>query len=127
MKKNGVQLKANSIDDSMEHGIGYVPPDRRQEGIVVNLPIDQNIILANLKKYDGKPVLNSKLMNESVQQKIADLRIKCVNQKQQLLRLSGGNQQKVVLAKWLDRNPSVLIMNEPTRGVDIGAKVKSIN
>ncbi len=122
VKKNGVQLKANSIDDSMEHGIGYVPPDRRQEGIVVNLPIDQNIILANLKKYDGKPVLNSRLMNESVQQKIADLRIKCVNQKQQLLRLSGGNQQKVVLAKWLDRNPSVLIMNEPTRGVDIGAK-----
>lgn len=122
VRKDGNQIKANSIAASMDAGIGYVPPDRRQEGIIVDLPIDQNAILANLKKYNGKPVLNRSLMNSRVSRMIEDLHIKCVDQNQQVLRLSGGNQQKVVLAKWLDRSPSVLIMNEPTRGVDVGAK-----
>lgn len=122
VEKDGKRVKVNSIAASMDAGIGYIPPDRRQEGIIVDLPIDQNTILANLKKYDGKVVMNRSLVDSKVQKMIKDLQIKCVNQKQQVLRLSGGNQQKVVIAKWLDRNPSVLIMNEPTRGVDVGAK-----
>ncbi len=122
IEKDGKTIKANSITASMDAGIGYIPPDRRQEGIIVDLPIDQNAILANLKKYDGKVVINRSSIDDRVQKMIKDLQIKCVNQKQQVLRLSGGNQQKVVIAKWLDRNPSVLIMNEPTRGVDVGAK-----
>lgn len=122
VKKDGKQLRRNSVNASMNAGIGYIPPDRRQEGIIVDLPIDQNAILANLKKYGGGLVMNRRLIRDRVSKMIKDLRIKCVGQTQQVLRLSGGNQQKVVLAKWLDRNPSVLIMNEPTRGVDVGAK-----
>lgn len=122
VEKDGKKIKAESISESMNAGIGYVPSDRRREGIIVNLPIDQNTILANLEEYSAHPIINSKHVNERVQKLIADLRIKCVDQNQQVLRLSGGNQQKVVLAKWLDRNPTLLIMNEPTRGVDVGAK-----
>lgn len=115
-------IAGNSIQSSMNAGIGYIPSDRRQEGVVVKMPIDQNIILANLKKYKGKFLINQKEIVHSVESHIKKLQIKCVDTGQQVQRLSGGNQQKVVLAKWLDRNPRMLILNEPTRGVDIGAK-----
>lgn len=116
------KIKPMSVKSAMNAGIGYVPPDRRKEGVVVNLPINNNVILANLKKYDGRLMLKRRRVAESVGELISSLQIKCTGQNQQVLRLSGGNQQKVVLAKWLDRTPTVLIMNEPTRGVDVGAK-----
>ena len=94
----GKKLLMKNINESMNAGIGYVPSDRRQEGIIVNMPISR------------------------VAAAIESLKIKCVSSSQEVMRLSGGNQQKVVLAKWLDRNPQVLILNEPTRGVDVGAK-----
>lgn len=122
VEKNGNALSLKNVRESMDAGIGYVPPDRRREGIVVNMPIDDNIILANLGEYQGKLTLNRKKTEERVKRAIDSLKIKCVSISQEVLRLSGGNQQKVVLAKWLDRNPEILILNEPTRGVDVGAK-----
>ena len=118
----GKKLLMKNINESMNAGIGYVPSDRRQEGIIVNMPISQNTILANLDSYDGRVMLNYKKIETRVAAAIESLKIKCVSSSQEVMRLSGGNQQKVVLAKWLDRNPQVLILNEPTRGVDVGAK-----
>ena len=118
----GKKLLMKNINESMNAGIGYVPSDRRQEGIIVNMPISQNTILANLDSYDGRVMLNYKKIETRVAAAIESLKIKCVSSSQEVMRLSGGNQQKVVLAKWLDRNPQVLILNEHTRGVDVGAK-----
>ncbi len=119
---NGEPVKKNAIEASMAAGIGYVPPDRRQEGIVVNMPIADNIIMANLPKYIKKGLLDFKKIAASTAEHIKELALKCNGADQTVLSLSGGNQQKVVLSKWLDRNPSMLILNEPTRGVDVGAK-----
>lgn len=119
---DGRKLMMKSINESMNARIGYVPSDRRQEGIIVNMPISQNTILANLNSYDGRVMLNYKKIETRVKAAVESLKIKCVSPSQEVMRLSGGNQQKVVLAKWLDRNPQVLILNEPTRGVDVGAK-----
>ena len=116
------KLSMKNIGESMNSGIGYVPSDRRQEGIILNMPISQNTILANLDAYDGRIMLNDQKISSRVEKAIENLKIKCVSSSQEVMRLSGGNQQKVVLAKWLDRNPHVLILNEPTRGVDVGAK-----
>lgn len=116
------KLSLKNINESMNSGMGYVPPDRRQQGIILNMSISQNTILANLNAYGGRILLNHKKIEDNVTAAIENLKIKCVSSSQEVMRLSGGNQQKVVLAKWLDRNPQVLILNEPTRGVDVGAK-----
>lgn len=119
---NGQPVRKNNVKASMAAGIGYVPPDRRQEGVVVNMPISDNIILANLPQYQKNGLLDNKKIAASAQAHVAELALKCTSAEQIVLSLSGGNQQKVVLSKWMDRKPSVLILNEPTRGVDIGAK-----
>lgn len=116
------EIKGGSVKSAMDAGIGYVPPDRRQEGVIVKMDIAQNIIMANINKYQKKRILQNKAIYDRVKEHIDNLKIKCIGQNQQVLRLSGGNQQKVVLAKWLDRNPGLMILNEPTRGVDVGAK-----
>ena len=118
----GKQIVSGSTKVSLESGIGYVPSDRAREGVIVNMPIDQNTILANLKKYVKKPFLDYRKISNSVADHIEKLKIKCASQTQDVRNLSGGNQQKVVLAKWMDRNPRLLVLNEPTRGVDVGAK-----
>lgn len=118
----GQEIKRDSVKASMNAGMGYVPPDRRKEGIIVMMDITHNTVMANLKEYEKAGVLQNRKIYGKVEEHIGNLQIKCAGQSQQVLRLSGGNQQKVVLAKWLDRNPGVLILNEPTRGVDVGAK-----
>ncbi|RGZ00363.1 sugar ABC transporter ATP-binding protein [Clostridium sp. AM58-1XD] len=116
------EIRKDSIRAAMDVGIGYVPPDRRQEGVVVMMDIAKNTVMANLTSYEKNAILQNRRIYETVQKHIDNLRIKCVGQDQEVQRLSGGNQQKVVLAKWLDRSPGLLILNEPTRGVDVGAK-----
>lgn len=111
-------------EESMELGVAYVPPDRRREGIIKELSIEKNFILSQLKRYTSGGFLNQKKIEESTDKYMKQLNIRAVNSKMLLGNLSGGNQQKVVLARWLDANPDVLILNEPTRGVDIGAKVE---
>lgn len=108
--------------DAAKHGIGFVTEDRKNEGLILQDSIGKNITLPSLKKYVRNFFVdNSDIINVS-NTKIKELNIKCASEKQSVSDLSGGNQQKVVLAKWLEINPKVLILDEPTRGVDIGAK-----
>ena len=118
----GKKLISGSMKKALSSGVGYVPSDRAREGVVLEMPIDKNAILANLKNYTKNGFLQQGKISQTVKKHIEDLKIRCASQTQNVKNLSGGNQQKVVLAKWLDRNPRLLILNEPTRGVDVGAK-----
>lgn len=111
-------------EEAMSLGIAYVPPDRRREGIIKELSVEKNLILPQLRRYSKAGFLTQKKIKSRTQEYMKQLNILAVNSRMLLDNLSGGNQQKVVLARWLDVQPDVLILNEPTRGVDIGAKVE---
>jgi ribose transport system ATP-binding protein len=104
-------------------GVGFVPEDRKHEGLVLESSVRRNIGLAGLGRNAGwGGWLNAGREREDTQRAIADMRIKTPSASQLVKFLSGGNQQKVVMGKWLALEPRVLLMDEPTRGVDIGAK-----
>ena len=117
-------LKKTSPKSAMDLGIAYVPPDRRREGIVKELSIALNMVLSKLAEYSSGLLLNRTKIDRTAERYIEMLKISATSKNQVLSQLSGGNQQKVVLGRWLDANPDVLLLNEPTRGVDIGAKVE---
>lgn len=119
---HGNELKINDSRSAMEHGLGLVPEDRKRYGLVLMQSILKNISLANLGKFSG-PLSIDQNKEVSESQKIAsELSIKAPNLQAQVDSLSGGNQQKVVMSKWLLSDPEILIMDDPTRGVDVGAK-----
>ena len=108
---------------AMEQGIGFITEDRKTEGLMLEESIKNNISLANLGRISGKAgVISKAAEDELVGKVIEELRIKCFGPFHECNNLSGGNQQKVVFAKWIYTNPRILILDEPTRGVDIGAK-----
>lgn len=124
--KNGtVKLKKNSIPDAIKNGIVYLSEDRKDEGLVLMHSIERNIILPNLDNF-GK-VLKSKSMSSFSKDYMKRLKVKAVNEKQTAQSLSGGNQQKVVIAKWVANDADVYIFDEPTRGIDIGARSEIYN
>ena len=108
--------------DAIKAGIGFVTEDRKSEGLLLEKSIAENIEIANLGKVSNGVVLNSKKQAELVKRGIEEFRIRCFGPQHECNNLSGGNQQKVVLAKWIYTDPKILILDEPTRGVDIGAK-----
>ncbi len=117
------KTRLNSPTDALIQGIAYVSEDRKANGIVLGLSVRENITLASLKAYSGIIGNVSKAKEEETAQSyINSMSIKTSGSKQLLKYLSGGNQQKVSLAKNLNSNPKVLILDEPTRGVDVGAK-----
>lgn len=119
----GKVLSIKHPRDAIKAGIGYISEDRKKDGLVLNLQVDENITLANVDAIsDSLGVLSSKEENKTADKYINDLKIKTPSSKQIVKNLSGGNQQKVVLAKWLYRHSKVLIFDEPTRGIDVGAK-----
>lgn len=118
----GKKLKLNSPKDAVSHGIALVPEDRKLQGVVLGLSIKDNISLPTIKKMSRGIVVDSQKEMDTVREQIKELRIKTPSEEQIVKNLSGGNQQKVVLAKWLASNANVLIFDEPTRGIDIGAK-----
>ena len=124
MKVNGKNVKIKSPKDAMKHGIGYLPEDRKEDGIVADLSVRENIILAlQVMKGFFRPF--SKSEAEAFADKyIKLLGIKTASTDTPLKSLSGGNQQKVILARWLLTNPEYLILDEPTRGIDVGTKVE---
>lgn len=108
--------------DAMKHGIGFITEDRKVEGLMLEESIEKNIALTNLSRISSHSFVNQKKEEELVKKGIQELHIKCFGAQHECSNLSGGNQQKVVFAKWIYTNPDILILDEPTRGVDIGAK-----
>jgi len=119
------KMHFHSPADAVKHGIGMVPEDRKMQGVILSLPIKENISLTNLKGISNRPgFINTAKETNNTDGLIKKLAIKTPNGNLATGKLSGGNQQKVVLAKWLNRDCKVMIIDEPTRGVDVGAKVE---
>ena len=112
---------------AMKNGIGFITEDRKLEGLMIEDSIMKNISIANLGKISKNGVIKKKLEQDLIKENIEELHIKCFGPTHECTNLSGGNQQKVVFAKWIDTDPKVLILDEPTRGVDIGAKKEIYN
>lgn len=119
---NDKQVHIHHPSEAVKHGIGYVPEDRGHQGLVKEMTIRENTSMAVLDSVSNNTFINRAkeqiLANQSIQQ----LSIRATGSEQIVNKLSGGNQQKVVVSKWLASNPKILIMDEPTRGVDVGAK-----
>ncbi len=123
IKKDGKVIQTNSPKQAINHGIALLTEERRASGIFGELDIKQNTVVANLNKYlMGKIMLNDKAMKEDTDWSIEAMSIKTPSQKTKIKSLSGGNQQKVILGRWLLTEPDVLLLDEPTRGIDVGAK-----
>jgi ribose transport system ATP-binding protein len=120
----GTTLKFSSSRDAINAGIGFVTEDRKAEGLVLDLSVKENITLPNLKQFTKRGVLDLKKERVVVDDYITKLNIKTPSRNQKVLYLSGGNQQKVVLSKWLCSHARIFIFDEPTRGIDVGAKTE---
>ena len=118
----GQTLTKITPTDAINAGIGFIPEDRKLLGLILDMTVRENTTLACLRAEMKGGILNRKREEEITQEYIDRLAIKTPGQEQQVLNLSGGNQQKVVIGKWLVTNPKVLILDEPTRGIDVGAK-----
>jgi ribose transport system ATP-binding protein len=125
---NGEEIKTKSPVDAVKHGIGLVSENRKEEGVFLPLSIRKNISVTDFKSISKKfGFINKKKECENVQNLIDKLNIKTPSSEVPVGNLSGGNQQKVALAKWLSIDSKVIIIDEPTRGVDVGAKVEIYN
>ncbi|MEK7399282.1 MAG: sugar ABC transporter ATP-binding protein [Candidatus Poribacteria bacterium] len=116
------EIKVGSPEDAIKAGFGLVPEDRQLQGLILSMSIKHNITLSNLHKLSRWSVISKPKENRIANQYIDKLRIQAPDMNSIVKGLSGGNQQKVVLAKWLTLNPKILILDEPTRGIDVGAK-----
>lgn len=121
-KLNDEIVKHNSCADAIKNGIFMVPEDRKRHGIIPIMGVNKNITLSALSKYCHANVINEALEETIIQQSIQELKVKTPSPGLAIARLSGGNQQKAILAKALLLNPKILILDEPTRGIDVGAK-----
>lgn len=119
---NGQKVTINTPQDAVKHGIGYLSEDRKRFGVAVQKTVAENTTLATLDEFVNGLIINKKKENEVAQKFVDSLATKTPSVEQLVVNLSGGNQQKVVIAKWLTRNCDILIFDEPTRGIDVGAK-----
>lgn len=118
------KIKLNNPKTAIQQGIGFVPSERKREGLVQTQSISKNIVTANYEGLDQKKIINLKSEKEIANKWIKNLQIKTNSPNTIVRTLSGGNQQKVILAKWLEIKPKILILCEPTRGIDVGSKVE---
>jgi len=119
---DGKELKLHSPKDAINAGIAFLSEDRKAEGIIPEWSVRENLTLAALPSLTSMGVVSRARQNEIVDKFIERLGIKTSGSDQKIRELSGGNQQKVLLARWLCKNPKFMIMDEPTRGIDVGAK-----
>jgi ribose transport system ATP-binding protein len=119
---NGKEARIKNPRQAIAAGIGFITEDRKTEGLLLEKSIAENIELCNLGKVSKNSVLSKSKGAALVKKGIEEFRIRCFGPDHECNNLSGGNQQKVVLAKWIYTDPKILILDEPTRGVDIGAK-----
>jgi ribose transport system ATP-binding protein len=118
------KISINAPTDAIDHGIYLVPEDRRGEGLVTGMTVRENTTLPSLDKYSSFYLISRERERKVTDEQIASLKIKTPGGEALVLNLSGGNQQKVVLGKWLSMSPKVMILDEPTRGIDVGAKAE---
>jgi ribose transport system ATP-binding protein len=121
---NGEKLQINQPKDAIRAGIGYVPEDRKLQGVFLQMSSGENITMNILGRYSACGVLNFKKLNDRANAEVKAMRVRTASLKSRAGGLSGGNQQKLLLARWLEINPKVLLLDEPTRGVDVGAKAE---
>ena len=124
---DGQPVKIKNPMDAMKAGIGFITEDRKVEGLMLDKTIRENIALANLGTISGSGVISKAREKSLISRGIEEFKIRCFGTEHECGNLSGGNQQKVVLAKWIYTEPKILILDEPTRGVDIGAKKEIYN
>jgi len=122
VKLNGKNVHFRNPESAIEKGIGYVTEDRKNTGLILNQSIRTNISLASLNRVSKAGILNIGSEKKTVGALVKELGVKTSNIENNVSSLSGGNQQKVVLAKWLGTKPGILILDEPTRGVDVGSR-----
>ena len=119
---NGKKVAIHSTNDGKRHSIGLLTEDRKETGLVLSYDLIRNITITNLDKVKRGPFLSARLEQELATRHAKELSVKTPSMKQFAMNLSGGNQQKVVFAKWLFSDVDILILDEPTRGIDVGAK-----
>ncbi len=119
---DGIKAEISEPSDAIRHGIAFVTEDRKQTGIFPDLSIKDNIIMPDIDAYLKNGLLNGKKIKENCQEQREAIAIKTPTLEQLIKNLSGGNQQKVLISRWLLTTPEVLILDEPTRGIDVGAK-----
>jgi ribose transport system ATP-binding protein len=131
-QRGTIKVASREVDyrhpaDAIADGIGFVSEDRKVEGILPEMSVGENLTLAVLPQLLKWGVVNQAAQQQIVEHYVGALGIKCTSPDQKIRELSGGNQQKVVLARWLCMNPRLLIVDEPTRGIDVGAKAEILN
>ena len=119
---NGKKVEIHSPSDAVRHGIGYLSEDRKAFGVATGLSVRDNSVMADLKNYRYGPLMNDRKIDKVAAEYVQRIAIKTPSLRQLVRNLSGGNQQKIVIAKWLIKRCEVLIFDEPTRGIDVGAK-----
>ncbi len=124
LKVKGKEVKINAPIDAMKLGMGFLPDDRKAEGVIADLSIRENIILAVQAKRGMFRLLRRSEQERIAEKYIKELQVKTAGMEVPISQLSGGNQQKVILGRWLATNPEFLILDEPTRGIDIGTKTE---
>jgi len=119
---NGKQVEIKSTVDALNAGLGFVPEDRKEQGLILKQTIRANASLAALNSVANGWFIDKKREKKLSDEYVSKLKVKTPSIEQLIMNLSGGNQQKVVIAKWMATHPKVLILDEPTRGIDVGAK-----
>ena len=118
----GELMNFNSAKEAMEHGFALITEERKANGLFLKGDLTFNTTIANLKHYKNGPALSEQRMTKATTKQLKTMRTKCMGPEDLISSLSGGNQQKVIFGKWLEREPNVFMMDEPTRGIDVGAK-----
>lgn len=125
LKLNGKVTVIKDIPDAIQQGISYLTEDRKKEGLALGLSVERNIMLGNYPEYsDRYGNVDSKRCQKTSEEQVKALRVKTPHLEQAALNLSGGNQQKIIIARWVCKDTDILIFDEPTRGIDVGAKLE---
>ena len=122
IRVNGKKMRFKSSKDAMEHDFALVTEERKLNGMFGKDTIKFNTVITNLNSYKTNGMLNNILMEEAANRQIKQMKTKCVSCEELITALSGGNQQKVIIGKWMERQPDIFLLDEPTRGIDVGAK-----
>ena len=123
----GKPVRIRRPQDAIRHGIAFLTEDRKGQGLVLSQPVKTNLILASMNRFKKGALLSGEAIRVNGESHVKSLRIKTPTIDEVVARLSGGNQQKVVIGKWINTNAEIYIFDEPTRGIDVGAKIEIYN